>query len=123
MTDKDVDMLAGFVNRAMQALQSVEVKQNFAGDSQIIFTTPHATEKLVYKFMVAAPINLTALITEVREMNSLFDKVLMKSIEEDGEPENGEGEVTKMLREFRDARKSIATTEEPEKLMGGEKKE
>ena len=119
MTDKDLDMLANFTVRATQCLQSVEVKQNFAGNSQIIFETSHAGEKAVQKFLVAAPINITCLITEVRELNAFIVKVLAKSIEEDGETTNPISETTQMLHAFVDGRKSVATTESPEQLMNG----
>jgi len=117
MTDEDLDKLADFTARVMQYLEAVEIKQNFAGKSEIVFETSHKGEKTVQKFLVAAPINMTVLITELRGLYAFIAKVLAKSMEEDGEPDHPISETTKMLQEFVDNRQSIGTTESPEELM------
>ena len=117
MTNEDLDKLAQFTERAVKYLQSVEIKQDAYGRSQIIFETARSGEKVINKFLVAAPINIACLVAEVRRLNDFVDKVLESSMKEDGE--SGVGETTKMLHEFVDGRQSVGTTEDPESLMKG----
>ena len=118
MTAKDLDGLAAFTMKAMGHMQEVEIRQNIAGHSDVVIRTTHEGEKIVERFLTAAPINISCLLEEVRVLTVFIDKVLQKSIAQDGEPEHGASEVTQMLQEHVDSRHSVATTADPKDLMG-----
>ncbi len=119
MTLEDLDKLAKFTDAATAFMQAMEVRQNIAGNSEIVFETTHKGEKIVSKFLMAAPINISCLLGEVRDLHEFIVKVLEKSAAQDGEPEHGASEVTQMLQAFVDSRKSVVITTDPKDLMDG----
>lgn len=119
MTQDDLDKLGKFTQVAMELMNVMEVRQNVAGNSEIVFETTHKGEKIVAGFLKAAPINVSCLLGEVRDLHEFIEKVLAQSIAQDGEPEHGESETTRMLREFLENRKSVVISADPKGLVDG----
>jgi len=119
MTSEDLDKLAKFTDAATALMRAMEVRQNIAGNSEIVFETSHRGEKIVAKFLMAAPINISCLLGEVRDLHEFIMKVLHRSMEDDCAEEGRVSDVTKMLKDFVDSRKSVVITTDPKVLMDG----
>ena len=120
MTNGDLEQLGKFTQVAMELMNTMEVRQNVTGNSEVVFETTHKGEKIVASFLKTAPINVSCLLGEVRDLYEFIERVLVKSAKEDGEPENGAGEVTQMLQEFLDNRKPVVISADPKGLVGGD---